>query len=292
MEEPLLVFKKDRFPDMVCHFETARVAWPAPGTNCGAVRLTGTLNDGTPIFGIDNACLAGETNCATRTPTSVDNPPLSLADIPPSTDYLTFSQNPLPFRIDRPGFTAGPVAVTVSSSKGPIGSLSIPFVHTSNGMNWLTATVSGGNTLGVSIVDTGALAMAGTYSGTVTVRVNDDPSTDSVLTVTLQAGSCGGLVANPPSWSHIGFAQQTFYVTNNDGFIVPVIGGLYPSVFFSGDPRVVNNPDGTVTVRLSSPDLAGIDQPPGFSGYLVLLNSFCHPLGFGGVQVPINVTIK
>jgi hypothetical protein len=194
------------------------------------------------------------------------------------TDYLTFSQNPLPFTIDKPGFTAGPVAVTVSPS---IGSLSIPFVNTSNGMNWLTATVSGGNTLSVSIVDTGALAMAAPYSGTVTVRANDDPSTDSVLTVTLRAGSCSGLVANPPSWSHIGigFAEQTFYVTNKDGFIVPVFGGLYPPEFdLVPDPRVVNNPDGTVTVR--------IDQPSGFSGNLVLFNSFCN----SEVQVPINVT--
>jgi hypothetical protein len=152
-------------------------------------------------------------------------------------------------------------------------------------MNWLTATVSGGNTLSVSIVDTGALAMAAPYSGTVTVRANDDPSTDSVLTVTLQAGSCSGLVANPPSWSHIGFAEQTFYVTNKDGFIVPVFGGLEPGPC-CGDPRVVNNPDGTVTVRI------GIDSPFGFSGYLQLYNSFCHSLFNPGVYVPINVTIN
>src|SRR5947209_18982914 len=51
IESPALVFnKKDDFTDLVCHYSTGRVAWPRPGTNCGVIGLTGSLNDRTPLF--------------------------------------------------------------------------------------------------------------------------------------------------------------------------------------------------------------------------------------------------
>jgi hypothetical protein len=54
----------DGIPDLVCHFDTQKVSWPAAGANCAAVSLVGNLIDGTPIEGSDTACLAGETTCA------------------------------------------------------------------------------------------------------------------------------------------------------------------------------------------------------------------------------------
>jgi hypothetical protein len=56
----------DGFEDLTCHFERMDVTWPAPGSDCGDVLLTGELFDGTPIEGVDLACLAGELTCAAK----------------------------------------------------------------------------------------------------------------------------------------------------------------------------------------------------------------------------------
>ena len=53
----------DGFPDLRCKYKTQQVAWPAPGSDCGAVVLTGEETDGTEIEGSDVACLAGEPTC-------------------------------------------------------------------------------------------------------------------------------------------------------------------------------------------------------------------------------------
>jgi hypothetical protein len=53
----------DGIPDLTCHFATSAVAWPAPGSECGDVTLTGELVDGTAIEGSDLACLTGEAGC-------------------------------------------------------------------------------------------------------------------------------------------------------------------------------------------------------------------------------------
>lgn len=53
----------DGIPDLTCHFQNLAVAWPAPGSDCGDVVLTGALTDGTEIEGADLACLAGEPTC-------------------------------------------------------------------------------------------------------------------------------------------------------------------------------------------------------------------------------------
>src|SRR5207249_490636 len=106
-EGPVQVFKKDDFPDLVCHFATQQVAWPRAGGNCGVVRLAGSLKDGAPISGIDSACLAGETSCSTGAPLPIDILP---------TYFLTFSEQSLCFVISGPGTTAGPAPITVSST--------------------------------------------------------------------------------------------------------------------------------------------------------------------------------
>jgi hypothetical protein len=56
----------DGFEDLTCHFEKMEVMWPAPGSDCDDVSLTGELLDGTPIEGVDRACLAGEPTCGTK----------------------------------------------------------------------------------------------------------------------------------------------------------------------------------------------------------------------------------
>ena len=71
MEGPTSKFRKDKIPDLVCHFATEEVAWPEEGSDCGTVTLTGQLNAGTPIEGSDNACLVGETTCNGGTPIPV-----------------------------------------------------------------------------------------------------------------------------------------------------------------------------------------------------------------------------
>jgi len=53
----------DGFPDLNCKYKTQQVAWPAPGSDCGSVVLTGEKTDGTEIEGSDVACLAGEPTC-------------------------------------------------------------------------------------------------------------------------------------------------------------------------------------------------------------------------------------
>jgi hypothetical protein len=56
----------DGFEDLTCHFERMDVTWPAVGSDCGDVSLMGELADGTPIEGVDRACLAGEPTCGTK----------------------------------------------------------------------------------------------------------------------------------------------------------------------------------------------------------------------------------
>jgi hypothetical protein len=56
----------DGFEDLTCHFERQEVNWPAPDSDCGDVLLAGELRDGTPIEGVDLACLAGELTCAAK----------------------------------------------------------------------------------------------------------------------------------------------------------------------------------------------------------------------------------
>ncbi len=71
MEGPTLVFTQDGIPDLVCHFDTSQIAWPPAGSDCGIVKLTGTLNNGVSIQGSDTACLAGEPTCSSGTPIPV-----------------------------------------------------------------------------------------------------------------------------------------------------------------------------------------------------------------------------
>lgn len=58
----------DGFPDLGCKYNTQDVAWPAPGSDCGEVVLTGEETDGTVIEGSDVACLAGEPTCELGVP--------------------------------------------------------------------------------------------------------------------------------------------------------------------------------------------------------------------------------
>jgi hypothetical protein len=53
----------DGFTDLTCKYKSQQVAWPAPGSNCGQVVLTGSLGSGSPIEGSDLACLTGENAC-------------------------------------------------------------------------------------------------------------------------------------------------------------------------------------------------------------------------------------
>jgi hypothetical protein len=58
----------DGFPDLRCKVNTQQVAWPAPGSNCGPVAMTGTLVDEFPFEASDLACLTGEPACAAGVP--------------------------------------------------------------------------------------------------------------------------------------------------------------------------------------------------------------------------------
>lgn len=58
----------DGFPDLNCKYKSQEVAWPAPGSDCGSVVLTGEKTDGTVIEGSDVACLAGEPTCELGVP--------------------------------------------------------------------------------------------------------------------------------------------------------------------------------------------------------------------------------
>lgn len=71
MEGPTWVFTQDGLLDLVCHFRTRQVGWPADGSDCGTLELTGESFDGTPIQGTDTACLPGENTCNTSTPIPV-----------------------------------------------------------------------------------------------------------------------------------------------------------------------------------------------------------------------------
>lgn len=71
MEGPTGVFTQDGLLDLVCHFRTNEVSWPADGSDCGTLELTGQSLDGTPIQGTDTACLPGENTCNTSTPIPV-----------------------------------------------------------------------------------------------------------------------------------------------------------------------------------------------------------------------------
>jgi hypothetical protein len=57
---------KDGILDLACRYKVSEVAFPAPGTDCGEVGLTGALHDGTAIEGSDVACLRGEATCEAR----------------------------------------------------------------------------------------------------------------------------------------------------------------------------------------------------------------------------------
>jgi hypothetical protein len=70
-EGPTGIFSLDGIPDLVCHFSTQAVSWPAAGANCGRVALAGRLLDGTAIEGGDIACRSGEPTCAAGTPIPV-----------------------------------------------------------------------------------------------------------------------------------------------------------------------------------------------------------------------------
>jgi hypothetical protein len=70
-EGPTGIFSLDGIPDLVCHFSTQAVSWPAAGANCGRVALAGRLLDGTAIEGGDIACRSGERTCAAGTPIPV-----------------------------------------------------------------------------------------------------------------------------------------------------------------------------------------------------------------------------
>jgi hypothetical protein len=56
----------DGFPDLVCHFLTQEADWPAPGSNCSPLMLTGDVY-GIGLQGSDYVCLAGETTCEAAT---------------------------------------------------------------------------------------------------------------------------------------------------------------------------------------------------------------------------------
>jgi hypothetical protein len=56
----------DGILDLACRYRVSEVAFPAPGSDCGEVGLTGALMDGTAIEGSDVACLRGEATCETR----------------------------------------------------------------------------------------------------------------------------------------------------------------------------------------------------------------------------------
>jgi hypothetical protein len=55
----------DGITDLACRYTTRNVEWPAAGSDCGDVELTGELLDGTLMEGSDSACLAGEYTCET-----------------------------------------------------------------------------------------------------------------------------------------------------------------------------------------------------------------------------------
>jgi hypothetical protein len=281
-ESSTLVFnKKDSFPDLVCHFPTAAVSWPAPGTNCGTVALGGSLNDGTPFYGFDTACLAAEVNCSTGAPTPVD--PIRIVD--GFSDTLTFTQDPASFTIPFPGLTASPKVITVTSKRLSIGFISVPYVGTSNGGDWLVAGVSGSNTINVSIANTSTLVFGASYSGTVTVRANNDPATDSVLNVTLQVGAdlklvgSLGVILSPPF-----ITSQMVTVITEEGFVVPVVASLSnPSIPFV---NVAPGPNGSVIVTYNG----SITTPGVYSGTLELFNVFfalSKP-----IHVPVTLVIR
>ena len=63
-EGPTRVFSRDGIMDLVCKFEVDEVAtWPAPGSDCGPVTLSGALRNGRRIVGTDTVCLSGEATC-------------------------------------------------------------------------------------------------------------------------------------------------------------------------------------------------------------------------------------
>jgi hypothetical protein len=64
--EPEDIAPADGFPDLVCHFLTQEAVWPAPGSNCSPLTLTGDVY-GVELQGTDYVCLAGETTCETAT---------------------------------------------------------------------------------------------------------------------------------------------------------------------------------------------------------------------------------
>ena len=72
MEGPAGVFTVDAHPDLICHFPTQDISLPAPGSDCDAVILEGSLLDATEIVGGDIACLPPEPTCATGTPVPLD----------------------------------------------------------------------------------------------------------------------------------------------------------------------------------------------------------------------------
>jgi hypothetical protein len=63
MEDPTLTFTQDGIPDLVLKFKKADMTFPAEGSNCAFIELTGETLDGTPITGGDVLCLPGEENC-------------------------------------------------------------------------------------------------------------------------------------------------------------------------------------------------------------------------------------
>jgi hypothetical protein len=69
METSTGVFSKDGIPDLMCHFETQEVtSWPAAGSDCARINLTGTLKSGLAITGSDFACRVAEKTCKAGTP--------------------------------------------------------------------------------------------------------------------------------------------------------------------------------------------------------------------------------
>jgi hypothetical protein len=141
---------------------------------------------------------------------------------------LTFNPSSVTANISGPGGTFGPTQVTVSSSTA-ISSLVVAAINTTDRTNWLCATVTGTNTINVSVgtgtcsgLSTTQLATNGTYTGDITVTANGGST--SHLTVTLTVGNTGaggnGVVANPSqltfsTTSGGSVASQNVFVTVN-----------------------------------------------------------------------------
>src|SRR5881628_220587 len=97
-----------------------------------------------------------------------------------SAQSLTFSPSTAAIAISGPGAT-GTLGIVVSSTTVTITSIFPANIGTTSGGNWLSATVTGANTMNVVIQNTSSLSLNTTYSGSIHVQANGNSATDTVL---------------------------------------------------------------------------------------------------------------